>query len=718
MTQSLQEISIQFVKGVGPARKKLFSNLGVESIEDLLYLFPRRYEDRRNITPIAQTQVGEWQTITGTVKQYGARKSWHTKKHVTEIILDDGSGRMFCVWFNQPYLQNYFKDGKKVVCHGKVDVYKNRLQMVSPEYEVIDSEEDEYLSLKRIVPVYPLTRGMTQRYLRKVMKSCLDKFSGQLQDELPVILRNKLKLANIKRSIHNIHFPEDPAQQEEALKRISFEEFFFFQVSVILRRLSLTRKTGTAHQITDAFSLRYVDAFPFELTKAQKKVIREIKTDMQKATPMLRLLQGDVGSGKTIVALFGCLAAVDNGFQAALMAPTEILARQHFENITRFLADGPFKKVKAALLVSSLPKKEREQFLAGAASGKIDIVIGTHALITDDVVFKKLSFVVIDEQHKFGVRQRALLSEKGNNPDVLIMTATPIPRTLCITLYGDLDISVIDEIPPGRGKVVTKRYAHEDAPAVYELIRQKVNEGRQAYVIYPIIEESQQSEEIPDEFPEVQVSGSESEKKRGAELKAAQKMYKHFKTVLFKDKRVGLVHGQMNREETENVMTAFKAQEVDILVATTILEVGVDVPNACVMVIEHADRFGLSQLHQMRGRIGRGTYDALCLLVADPQTPDGDRRLKAICSTTDGFKIAQYDLEIRGPGKFFGRHQHGLNELKVANPLTQLDILELSRKEALALTAEDPALEKTPNQTIKRIITRRYPTYLAMVNAG
>lgn len=334
------------------------------------------------------------------------------------------------------------------------------------------------------------------------------------------------------------------------------------------------------------------------------------------------------------------------------------------------------------------------------------------------MVFKKLSFVVIDEQHKFGVRQRALLTEKGNNPDVLIMTATPIPRTLCITLYGDLDISIIDEIPPGRGKVVTKLYSHEQADAVYEVIRQKVNEGRQAYVVYPVIEESEQTVENPEEFHDAGENGTVADDKRKAHLKAAQKMCKHFKTVLFKDKRVGLVHGQMKQDETEEVMAAFKAHQIDILVATTILEVGVDVPNASVMVIEHAERFGLAQLHQMRGRIGRGKHDAVCLLVSDPQTPDGVKRLEAVCSTTDGFKIAQYDLEIRGPGKFFGRHQHGLNELKVANPATQLDILELARNEALALTADDPRLDKAPNQPIKRIITRRYPTYLAMVNAG
>ena len=695
MNGNLADISIQFVKGVGPARKKLFANLEVESVEDLLYLFPRRYEDRRNMIPIAQVQTGEWQSIAGTVRTFSERKTWHTKKQVTEVLLDDGSGVIVCVWFNQPYLKNYFHSGKKVVCYGRVDRYKNRLQMISPEYEVIESEEDEQLNLQRIVPVYPLTRGITQRYLRKVMKSCLDKYGDQLRDELPAPLRRRLGLDEIRGCITQIHYPDDPERQEAAIKRVSFEEFYFFQVSIILRRMSIKQKEGIAHKVTDAFSLRFCDAFPFELTKAQKKVIRDVKEDMGQPVPMLRLLQGDVGSGKTVVALYGCLAAADGGHQAAFMAPTEILARQHYENICRFVADGPFKDVSVELLSSSLKKKDRDEVLQRIADGQAGIVVGTHALITEDVTFQDLSYVVIDEQHKFGVRQRALLSEKGNNPDVLIMTATPIPRTLCITLYGDLDVSVINEIPPGRGTVETQHYTHEEADKAYDLVRRRIREGRQAYVVYPIIEESEK-----------------------LDLKAAQEMFRKFKTSLFKDQRIALVHGKMKQAETEAIMRDFKAGKIDLLVATTVLEVGVDVANATVMVIEHADRFGLAQLHQLRGRIGRGEHDGLCLLVAEPKTQDGQRRLEAICATTDGFKIAQYDLEIRGPGKYFGRHQHGLNELKVANPATQLDVLELARKEAKALTAADPFLKKNENREIRRVIGRRYPTYLAMVAAG
>ncbi|MCK5014580.1 MAG: ATP-dependent DNA helicase RecG [Candidatus Omnitrophica bacterium] len=691
----LEDISVQYVKGVGPARKKLFVRLGIESVEDLLYFFPRRYQDRRNLTPIAQVKVGEWQTVSGKILAKVSRRSWYTKKHVSQMTMDDASGRISCIWFNQPYLDRYFVEGKRVVCYGKIDIYKNQLQMVSPEYEILEGEEDESLNLKRIVPIYPLTRGVTQRYLRKTIKASLEKYKDQLREELPVALRNKHHLSNIKRSIGNIHFPESFEDQENALSRISFEEFYFFQISIILRRLSITQKKGIDHKITDASALRFINAFGFELTGAQRQVIREIRADMQSGSPMLRLLQGDVGSGKTLVALFGCVMAFENGHQACVMAPTEILARQHYENIKKMIADGAFKDMKAALFVSGIKKTEKDELYAKIENGEIDLVVGTHALINEEVSFKSLSFAVIDEQHKFGVRQRALLAEKGNNPDVLIMTATPIPRTLCITLYGDLDISIIDEMPPGRGDVKTYLYSHEQDGEVYELIRKKVAEGQQVYVIYPIIEESEK-----------------------LDLKAAKEMFKHFESKEFEDLSIGLIHGQMKQKESREVMDRFKDKKIDILVATTVVEVGVDVPNANVMVIEHAERFGLAQLHQLRGRIGRGEVDGLCVLVAEAQTSESNDRLKAILSTTNGFEIAQHDLEIRGPGRFFGRHQHGLNELKVANPLTQLDILELARKEAIALTEDDPKLAKESNRYISDIIKKRYPTYLKDVKAG
>jgi len=692
--KKLRDISVRFMKGVGPSKAKLFLNLGIETIEDMLNFFPKRYEDRRALTPIAQVNVGQPQTVTGKVLRKASRKSWHTKKHVLEVILDDQTGRISCTWFNQPYLENYFQKGKTVICYGKVDEYRNNLQMISPEYEIID-DEDESLSIKRIVPIYPLTRGVGQRFLRKIINNCLEVHKDQLSDELPVSLRNKHRLSNIKRSISNMHFPETFEDQESALKRISFEEFYFYQISIILRKFNLKRKEGFVHMSTDAQVLKFILGFPFELTLAQKKVIREIRKDMKDSSPMLRFLQGDVGSGKTIVAIFGCYLAFLNKKQSAIMAPTEILARQHYQNIKNMAESGPLQGATIALMVSGIAKKEKERIGKDIAAGEIDIVVGTHALISEGITFKNLSFAVIDEQHKFGVQQRALLTEKSIHPDVLMMTATPIPRTLYISLCGDMDISVIDELPSGRGRIKTLLYSMNQYKSVHDLVRKKVAEGRQAYFVYPIIEESEK-----------------------LDLKAAEAMYRSFKKNEYKDFNVGIIHGQLGRDEVKDIMDQFKNKKIDILVATTVIEVGIDVANATVMVIEHAERFGLAQLHQLRGRIGRGSLDSLCLLVADPKTGEGHQRLDAIVSTTDGFKIAERDLMIRGPGHFFGRHQHGFSELRVANPVTQLDILTLARREAVALAEDDPKLEKDYNGYIRDVIEKRYPQYLSMVQAG
>ena len=695
--KNLSDISIQYIKGVGPARKKLFSRLGVESVEDLLYFFPRRYEDRSRMTPLSEVRIGEFQTVSGKIMAREQRRSWYTKKHVTEIVLSDDKGRIFCVWFNQPYLEKYLRPDTHLVVYGKADLYKNRLQMVAPEYEIIGNEEDEdrQLNVGRIVPIYPLTRGMTQRYLRKVVRNALDRYREDINDLLPVPLRNKHRLANIKRSIEAIHFPVDSDTREEAYRRISFEEFFFFQVSVFKRRLSIVAKPGFPHRINMELITEFSNSFPFPLTSAQKRGINEIARDMQHSAPMLRILHGDVGSGKTLVALFGCVAAFKNGKQAAIMAPTEILANQHDRKIREFIKKGPFKDLRVACLVGSMRKKEKDAILEGLRTHKIDLLIGTHALLSEQVDFADLSFVVIDEQHKFGVKQRALLSTKGNNPDVLVMTATPIPRTLSLTLYGDLDVSVLDEMPPGKGKTVTRLFSSDKDSEVYEIVRQRVKEGQQVYIVYPLVEESDKSD-----------------------LKAADDMYRHFCKKEFKDFRLGLVHGQMARRESDETMQDFKDKKIDILVATTVLEVGVDVPNAGVMVIEHAERFGLSQLHQLRGRVGRGSQDGLCLLIADAATEEGEARLNAICATSDGFKIAEQDLLIRGPGHYFGRHQHGLNELKFSNPVTQIDILELARAEAQELIHQDPGLREPAHRMIEEVIRNRYPDYLKMVEAG
>ena len=690
----LQEISVQYVKGVGPARKKTLERLGVHTVEDLLYLFPRRYEDRRHLTPIAQARVGEVHTVAGRVVFKRGRRSWYTRKHVLEVILDDGSGRLSCLWFNQAYLDKTFQPGQRVVCYGRVACYQGRLQMVVPEYEILGRDQDDE-DVKRIVPIYPLTRGVSQRFLRRIIRAALARYRDGLCDELPVDLRNKYRLPNIKRALTMIHCPEDLREQKAALERVSFEEFYFFQVSVLLRRLSIVNKRGVAHEVRDRDLRDFARGLPFTLTGAQQRALREIVEDMRRPRPMLRLLQGDVGSGKTVVALGACVLAARKGYQACMMAPTGLLARQHFENIGRMVDAGALTGICPVFFSGDLPKRERETALDRMASGEANLVVGTHALLSEAIVFKRLSLVVIDEQHKFGVRQRALLTRKGDNPDVLIMTATPIPRTLCLTLYGDLDVSILDERPKGRKEVRTRLYANDQAREAYAFIRQKVGEGRQAYIVYPLVEESEK-----------------------LDLKAAKDMLGQLEQEEFQGFRLALVHGQMKAGETENIMVRFQRGEIDILVATTVLEVGVDVPNASVIAIEHAERFGLAQLHQLRGRVGRGGNEAWCLLIASQNTPESQARLQAICSTTDGFRIAQHDLEIRGPGQFFGRHQHGLNELKVANPATQLAILRKARQEAQSLIKRDPQLSCPVHRHIRQTVRRRYPQYLSLATAG
>ncbi len=690
----VNEISIQYLKGVGPARKKLFHRLGIETIEDIFYFFPRRYEDRREMKKIADVTIGEPQTVVGRVVDSGGHRAWYTKKHVTTAVIDDGANHLTCVWFNQPYVAHYFRLGERAIVHGKVDTYKDRLQMVAPEYEII-GEDDEGISTGCIVPVYPLTQGLTQRSIRRIMYGALDKYASHIHDVLPFDLREKYGLDNLVSSLRHIHWPKDMEKQEQALKRISFEEFFLFQVSVTLRRMSITQKKGVAHNIDEKKKENYLERFPFKLTGAQRRVIDEIAADMQRSSPMHRLLQGDVGSGKTIVALFGCLVAACHESQSALMVPTEILAHQHFETVTRLIQGGILSGLKCACLTSSMKKDQRVRAIRQIENGQVDLVIGTHALIQQDVHFNRLSYVIVDEQHKFGVRQRSVLPGKGINPDVLIMTATPIPRTLCLTLYGDLDVSRLDEMPKNRGQVETLNFSQAEAHQAYEIVRQKVKEGKQAYVIYPLVEESEK-----------------------IDLKAAREMVENFQNQIFKEYRIGLIHGQMKKGQADKAMDEFKKGTIQILVATTILEVGVDVPDANCMVIEHAERFGLSQLHQLRGRIGRSEKDATCILIADPSTEQAQARLRAVLSTTDGFKIAEEDLLIRGPGQFFGRHQHGLNELRVADPLRQIDLLEAARAEAINLLENDPHLKEIPHREIEAVIKKRYPAYLDLARAG
>ncbi|MBM3248082.1 MAG: ATP-dependent DNA helicase RecG [Candidatus Omnitrophica bacterium] len=688
---------IQYLKGVGPKRSKILKNFGIETIEDLFYYFPRRYEDRTNFVSISQLKEKEYQTIKGEVFIKGERKSWRRRGFsIFQLMVRDKTGKISAVWFNQPYLKKLFKNGQSVIFYGRIERYEGALQINSPEFEILDEKdkEEESLNLGRMVPVYSLSEGISQRYFRKLIKHTLDDFISKIQEPLPYDIRKRQDLLNLAQSIINIHFPEDKAIQQKAYQRLAFEEFFFYSIPVALRKLNTKQKQGIAHKIDEIFLTQFIQSLNFRLTSAQERVLAEIKKDMQSPQPMHRLLQGDVGSGKTVVAVISAIIASSGGWQVAFMVPTEILANQHYENIQKQIKRLS-KKINLALLTSSLEDKDKQKLYREIREGKIDLVIGTHALIQEELKFKKLGLVVIDEQHKFGVSQRALLPKKGTNPDVLIMTATPIPRTLSMTIYGDLDISVIDQLPPGRVPVETQVFPEERIPEVHDFIKEKIKEGRQAYIVYPIIEES--------DF---------------LELKAAQKMYDELRKGTFKDFRLGMVHGRLSRQKQDKTMMDFKNGKLDILVATTVLEVGIDVANASVLVIEHAERFGLAQLHQLRGRIGRGQYQSYCILIANPQSPDAISRINAISSMSDGFQIAEEDLKIRGPGEFFGQRQHGLSELKIANPITQLNILQKAREEAMKLIEQDRNLSSRTNLVIREKLNKTFPEFQDLMLVG
>ncbi|MCK9431138.1 MAG: ATP-dependent DNA helicase RecG [Candidatus Omnitrophica bacterium] len=685
----MQATSIQYLKGIGPKRKKSFSDKGINTIEDLLYYFPRRYEDRTNFSNISGLKDGEIYTIKTQVLAGGQRNSWRRRSFsITEAVLVDKTGKINCVWFNQPYLKEYLKPGVSLILYGKVEIYNGRMQMNNPEFEFLDSEDVDSLNIGRIVPIYTLPKGFSQRSMRHLIKGALDEFMPKVKDYLPFDLRSRNNLLNLAQSLINIHFPQDLILQKQALLRLSFEEFFIFQLPLVLRKLKRKEKKGVSHIVNGKLVEDFISRLPFKLTLGQQKVLAEIKSDMASAQAMQRLLQGDVGSGKTVVATLACLMSIQGGYQAAFMAPTEILSRQHYAKITSQLSGLTFngRKLRVGLLISQ--DKEKERIYQEVKEGKIDLIIGTHALLQEGLRFKSLGFIVIDEQHKFGVGQRALLPKKGNNPDVLIMTATPIPRTLAITLYGDLDISVINELPAGRIPVKTLHFSQQDKEKGFALARQELEHGRQAYIIYPVIEESY-----------------------ALDIAGAKKMFAELKEGGFKNFRLGLVHGKLKTKEQEEVMLKFRNKELDLLVSTTILEVGIDIPNATCMIVAHAERFGLSQLHQLRGRIGRGSLQSFCVLISDAQTDEAKARLRAMVLSSDGFRISEEDLRIRGPGEFFGQRQHGLTELKIANPLTQLQLLKKAREEALRLISEDNNLTLHQHIQLKERLFQRFPEY-------
>ncbi|MEK7309372.1 MAG: ATP-dependent DNA helicase RecG, partial [Planctomycetota bacterium] len=681
--------SVQYLKGVGPQRVKLFQHLGVHTVADLLAYIPRKYLDRSQIKSIKESLAAinpdEEVTLKGTITavrlhlpkyQPRGNSGWQRKgigsrhKTIFEVVLSDATGHISATWFNQPFLRTVFAKGQEVILSGKIKFYKYP-QLSSPEYEFVSPEGAAPINSQGIIPCYPLTEGLNQKFLRRIIRSCLDNYLPLVTDPLTkgIGVGVKHNLLGLQEAIRQIHYPDSAGQMARARSRLVYDELLLFQLALGLRRQQI-KQTPVKNPISISEQLeeRIRKRIPFRLTKAQERVIAEIRQDIIRGFPMNRLLQGDVGSGKTIVAIYAILAAIGNGLQAAFMAPTEILAEQHFRNLTQLLAGS---QVRIALLKSGLGTTDRKKMRQMIEAGEIDLVIGTHALIQQDVAFQKLGLLVIDEQHKFGVMQRADLRAKGENPHMLIMTATPIPRTLALTAFGDLDISTIDELPPGRQPIKTVLRPSSKMPDAFGFIRDKIKDGRQVYFVYPLIED------MPEED-----SKTNQMKLYKTNLKSATTMAKYLQEKIFPECAVALLHGAMKDKRKAKVMADFRAGQTDILVSTVVIEVGIDVANASVMVIEHAERYGLAQLHQLRGRIGRGAHQSYCLLFGDFTTPESEQRLKIMEETSDGFRIAEEDLRIRGPGEFLGTRQSGLPEFKVANLATDFGVLKLTHTDS------------------------------------
>ncbi|MEA3328544.1 MAG: ATP-dependent DNA helicase RecG [Candidatus Omnitrophota bacterium] len=676
------EISARFIKGVGPKKFEVLNRLGIFNISDLIYYFPRRYEDRSNLKPISAVKTGDFETIKGRVLALGKRR---TRKSmiIFQLAVGDHSGVIYATWFNQPYMEKRFKKGDEVIISGKVELYKRR-ELLVVDYEILTEDNQDTIHTARIVPVYPLIQDLNQRAVRIIMKNVLDKYVQYLKDTLPLDIRKKYKLFNLQNAVKNIHFPASFNYYDKSRERLVFEEFFLLQMALAARKYHTKQAAvGIKHSVKKELIGSFEQLLSFKLTEAQKKVIVEVENDMKSPRPMNRLVQGDVGSGKTAVAVYALLLTIQNGYQGAIMVPTEVLAEQHYINFSQLLVS---LNINLGLLINGLNQKMRQKTLSELSSGKIDIIIGTHSLIQEKVEYKNLGLVIIDEQHKFGVSQRGLLKEKGLVPDCLIMTATPIPRTLALTLYGDLDISVIDEMPRGKKPIATYWVSSSRRGSVYQFIKEQLMKKKQAYVVYPMIEESEK-----------------------LQVESAVKSKRYLEENVFKGFSVGLIHGRMKAGEKGRVLLDFRDKKIDLLVATTVIEVGIDISNASIMLVENAERFGLAQLHQLRGRVGRGSSASYCVLISDVKASEASQRLKAMISTADGFQIAESDLEIRGPGEFFGTRQHGLPELKIANLTKDLRLLELSQREAFDRIKDDPALSKPQNSALRDKLNSSFP---------
>jgi ATP-dependent DNA helicase RecG len=716
---------VQYVKGIGPRIAEMLAVKGLATVEDLLYYLPFRYEDRLHPRGIEELRAGETASVIVEVRNSGLFRT--RRMPIFQMTAGQGRTTLKCLWFNATYLKDKFQPGQTVALYGKVEEDKKgrgKLQMIQPQFEILgemESPEDaafQSLEVGRIVPIYESAAAgkLTSRWFRWVIRGTLENLPGDLPDGIPRALRQRLELMPRRQAFQQAHWPEPGESFEDlqnartpAHRRLIFEELFFLELGLELKRQKLRAVPGLAFPVNERVREAIKRILPFHPTEAQKRVLKEIADDMQRPSPMRRLLQGDVGSGKTIVAFEAAILAIENGHQVALMAPTEILATQHYLSARRILENAGYRIV---MLTGSLEPERKREIRRHIAQGNVHLVIGTHALIEEKVEFAKLGLVIVDEQHRFGVLQRMKLMKKSAEaaePDTLVMTATPIPRTLALTLYGDLDVSILDEMPPGRTPIVTRRVSDERADEVWGFVRKQVAAGRQAFVVYPVIEESK--EEQKQDLP---LAGDLFEQPRASSLKAAIQMYEQLRKKVFPDLRVGLLHGRLDAEEKDSTMRRFQCGEVDVLVSTTVIEVGVDVPNASVMVVEHAERFGLAQLHQLRGRIGRGAARSYCVLMTGGKvTPEAEQRLSTMVRTTDGFEIAEMDLKLRGPGEFFGTRQAGMPSFRVANLLRDRDLLEAAKREAAALvrgpSPDIPQEEvRTAFQHLKAHWQRRY----------
>lgn len=668
---------VKYIKGVGPARVLLLNKLGIFTLKDLITYYPRTYEDRSKPKFICECEDREEVLIEAVIcnNMTNVRLKGKTMQR---IIVRDETGSATITWFNQTYLKGKFKVGEKYKFFGRVTKKGGKIMFNSPVFDV----EEKTQNTGRIIPIYPLTYNLSQNNIRKIMEAAIKEAYGNLEETLPKYLLDEYKLENINDATKHIHFPDEFEDFNIARNRLVFEELLSVQLALLELKNSYMNEEKGIKFSKEAQMSDVINTLPFNLTKAQLRVLEEIDQNMESEKSMNRLLQGDVGSGKTVVAMCAAYKAVKSGYQAAIMAPTAILATQHLENFKNILEK---LHIRCELLVSGITKKKKEDILERLRNGEIDILIGTHAIIEENVVFKNLGLVVTDEQHRFGVKQRTKIAEKGNNPDVLVMTATPIPRTLALILYGDLDISIIDELPPNRKQIETFAVGKNMTDRVNSFIKKQIDEGRQAYVVCPLVEENEEMD-----------------------LKSVEKLYETYSKEIFPQYKVEYIHGKMRPKDKDSIMERFKNKEIDILISTTVIEVGVDVPNSNIMVIENAERFGLAALHQLRGRVGRGEYQSYCILKFEGKSENVRKRMKVMCETNDGFVISEKDLELRGSGDFFGTMQHGLPEFKIANLFEDIETLKMVQSVAIKILSDDPKLEKYENKLLKELIKEKF----------